>query len=197
MNTERENREQRPVGQFRPNMCFYHANPKGTGSAVKMNLHPAHDNTDGCIMLTIANQLTVGDRRAERPTFSTFDWENAICVKLDFNDLVQILQVFRGESESIGDGKGLYHVSAKGSTSIRLAHLVEPVAGYMLDLCRRAAGAEGDGVRARFLFSPAEALGLCEAVAGSLYLVCFGIPMLIPHDTTAYRAEARALRNIA
>ena len=48
------------LGSIRPSLCFYHANPKGTGSAVKMNLHPAHDYTDGCIMLKIANQMTVG-----------------------------------------------------------------------------------------------------------------------------------------
>jgi len=196
MSANAETNERRPVGLFRPNMCFYHANPKGTGSAVKMNLHPAHDDTDGCVMLTIANQKTVGDRRAANPTFSTFDWENAICVKLDFGDLTQILQVFRGECESINEGKGLYHVSPKGATSIRLAHLVDPVAGYMLDICRKANRENDDGVRARFLFGAAEALGLCEAIAGSLYLVCFGIPMLVPHDTSAYRAEVRGGRDV-
>jgi len=61
MNTSKENNERQPVGQFRPSFRFYHANPKGTGSAVKMNLHPAHDDEDGCIMLTIANQKTVGN----------------------------------------------------------------------------------------------------------------------------------------
>jgi len=195
-NANAETNERGRVGQFRPNMCFYHANPKGTGSAVKMNLHPAHDTTDGCVMLTIANQKSIGDRRAERPTFPTFDWENAICVKLDFNDLTQILQVFRGECESINEGKGLYHVSSRGATSIRLAHLVEPVSGYMLDICRKANRGDDDGVRARFLFGTAEALGLCEAIAGSLYLICFGIPMLVPHDTSAYRAEAREKRDV-
>jgi len=196
MNASYENRERQPVGQFRPDMCFYHANPKGTGSAVKMNLHPAHDNTDGCIMLTIANQKSIGDRRAERPTYSTFDWENAICVKLDFSDLTQMLQVFRGECESINEGKGLYHVSTKGATSIKLAHLVEPVSGYMLDISRKVSREDDNGLRARFLFGPAEALGLCEAIAGSLYLICFGIPMLVPHDTSAYKAEAREKRDV-
>jgi len=196
MNTNTNTNERQPVGQFRPSFRFYHANPKGTGSAVKMDLHPAHDDADGCIMLTIANQKTIGNRRAEVPTFPTFDWENSICVKLDFGDLTQMLQVFRGECESINDGKGLCHVSVKGMTSIRLAHLVDPVTGYMLDISRKASRENDDGTRARFLFGNAEALGICEAIAGSLYLICFGIPMLVPHDTAAYKAEARGVRDV-
>lgn len=193
MNNEKS--EQQPVGRYRPDLCFYHANSKGTGSAVKMSLHPAHDNTDGSIMLTIANQQTVGDRRANPPTFSTFDWDSAICVKLGFGDLTQMLQVFRGECESINEGRGLYHMSTKGATSIRLSHLVEPVTGYMLDICRKLRGDDDDGTRARMLFSSAEALGLCEAIAGSMYLVGFGIPMLVPHGASAGKAEARGARD--
>lgn len=196
MNTNNESRERQPVGMYRPSFRFYHANPRGTGSALKLDLHPAHDDVDGSIMLTIANQKTVGNRSAEVPTFPTFDWEGAICVKLDFNDLAQILQVFRGECESINEGKGLYHISTKGATSIKLAHLVDPVSGYMLDICRKASKEDDNGPRARFLFGSAEALGLCEAIAGSLYLICFGIPMLVPHDTSAYKAEARERRDV-
>jgi len=192
MNTDSRQQE---IGRFRPNLTFYHANPKGTGSAVQMNLHPAHDDTDGCIMLKMANQMTVGDRRGPNPTFSRFDWENAMCVKLDFSDLTQILQVLRGECESINDGKGLYHVSPRGSAIIRLSHLVEPVAGYMLDISRRPTGGGEVENRGRMLLSPSEALGLCETIAGSLYLVSFGIPMLVPHDTSVYRTETREIRN--
>jgi len=193
MNTE--NNQQPEIGRYRPNLSFYHANPKGTGSAVQMNLHPAHDYTDGCIMLKMANQMTVGDRRGPNPTYSRFDWENAVCVKLDFSDLTQILQVLRGECESINEGKGLYHVSPRGATSIRLSHLVEPVSGYMLEISRRPVGGGDAECRARMLLNPAEALGLCETIAGSLYLVSFGIPMLVPHETAAYRAESRELHN--
>ena len=175
MNTE--TKEQQPAVRYRPNLCFYHANQKGTGSAVKMNLHPAHDNVDGCIMMSIANQRTVGDRNGPTPTFPTFDWEGAIHVKLDFGDLTQVLQVFRGECESINDGKGLFHRSAKASTSIRLAHRLEPVPGYVLDVCRKQNGGGADETRAWMLFGDAEALGLQEAIAGSMYLISFGIPI--------------------
>ena len=188
--------EERPLGQYRPSLAFYRASPKGTGSAVKMNLHPAHDDVDGSIMLTIANQLTVGNRMGPNPTFPTFDWENAITVKLDFNDLTQILQVLRGETESINEGKGLYHRSPRGATGIRFYHLIDPVPGYALDISRKA-GKEGEETRAHFLFGPAEALGICEAIAGAIYIVAFGIPMLVPHDTTAYKATTKAMRHAA
>ena len=184
-----------PLGSIRPSLSFYHANPKGTGCAVRLRLHPAHDYTDGCIMLKIANQMTIGNPMGPNPTFATFDWENAMNVKLDFSDLCQMLQVFRGECESINDEKGLYHRSPLGLTRITLGHLVEPVPGYRLGVYRSSQKGRENDTHACILFNPAEALGLCEALAGSLYLVAFGIPMLVPHDTTAYKAQTREMRN--
>ena len=181
---------------FRPKLAFYHANSRGTGGAVSMDLHPAHGNKDGCIMMRIANQMTIGNRQGPNPTFPRFDWENAIVVKLGFDDLCQILQVFRGECESVGDGKGLIHVTAKASTSIRLRHMIEPVTGYSLEVYRTARNG-GEESRAHLLLSSAEALGLCESIAGAMYLVSFGIPMLVPHDTSEYRARAREVRDVA
>lgn len=187
--------EQKPTGAFRPNLSFYHANAKGTGSAVKMNLHPAYGTTDGCVMMTIANQMTVGDRRGPNPTYPRFDWERALCVKLDFNDLTHVLQVMRGECESINDGKGLYHTSAKGATSIRLAHFTETAQGYMLDVCRKSGKGGEDENRARILFSPAEALGLCAALSGAMCFICFGIPMAVSGDAAAGQADTRRMRD--
>ena len=185
------------LGSIRPSLCFYHANPKGTGSAVKMNLHPAHDYTDGCIMLKIANQMTVGTPMGPNPTFATFDWENAMTVKLDFGDLCQMLQVFRGECESINGEKGLYHRSPVGQTSIRLSHHVDPVPGYLLEIYRSSRTDKNADNRAWMFFKPAEALGICEAITGALYLVAFGIPMLVPHNTAAYREQTKEMRNVA
>ena len=184
-----------PLGSIRPSLSFYHANPKGTGCAVQLRLHPAHDYTDGCIMLKIANQMTIGNPMGPNPTFATFDWENAMNVKLDFSDLCQMLQVFRGECESINDEKGLYHRSPLGVTRITLGHLVEPAPGYRLGVYRSSQKGRENDTHASILLSPAEALGLCEALAGSLYLVAFGIPMLVPHDTTAYKAQTREMRD--
>jgi len=181
---------------YRPKLAFYHANPRGTGGAVSMDLHPAHGYKEGCIMMRVSNQMTVGNRQGPNPTFPRFDWENAIIVKLGFDDLCQMLQVFRGECESLGEGKGLYHATAKATTTIRLRHLVDAVTGYSLEVYRTSR-AGGEESRASILFSNAEALGLCEAIAGSMSVISFGIPVVLPHDTAAYEAEQKEFRNAA
>ena len=182
------------IGRYRPALTFYHPNGKGTGGAVEMKLHPAHDNVDGSIMLRIANQCAAADRRGPNVTYARFDWENAICVKLDFNDLCRMLQVFRGECESIEGDLGLFHQTARATTKIQLRHMVDPVSGYSLEVYRnfREGGA---GTHGHILLTAAEATGLCEAIAGSMSVVCFGIPMLVAHDTSAYEAQEREFRN--
>ena len=196
MNTDTNNATTPSPGTYRPKLAFYHATPKGTGCAVTWALHPAHDDIDGSIWLRVANQMTVGNRMGPNPTFPRFDWENPICVKLNFADLCTFLQVFRGECESINGDGGLLHRSPSGLTCIKLRHLVEPVQGYSLELYRTPPKG-GEERRAHILLSPAEALGLCESIAGAMYLVSFGIPMLVPHDTTAYRREVREARDVA
>lgn len=186
-----ENRE------FRPQFALYHANAKGTGCAMKMDLHPAHDAKDGCIMLSLASQKTVGQRGGERPVFATFDWENRICVKLDFADICRMLQVLRGECESIDDGKGLYHRSPRHTTRIVLRHMLEPVQGYSLEVYRSSPGGADDDRSARIILSAAEAMGIGIAFENSIGVICFGIPKVIPHDTSAYEAETRRMLNAA
>lgn len=180
---------------FRPKLALYHASSKGVGSALKFELHPAHDDTDGSIMLTIANQMTVGDLRSVNPVYPRFDWENAAKIKLGFNDLCGMLQVFRGEIENVNDGKGLYHNSAMWTTRIGFKHLIDPVPGYALEVYRNPRNREGESSRFHFMFSAAEAIGICEAISDSMGVVAFGIPVVIPHDTSAYEAKLKELRN--
>lgn len=182
-----------PSGVFRPSLAFYHANARGTGSALKLELHPAHDDTEGSIMATFAPQATIGGGRGNERTFSTFNWEGAVCVKLGFEDLCKILQVFRGETETINEGKGLYHRSPTGSVKIQLVHCLEEVTGYSFSVSKTLSDASERDIR--IFFAPWEALGLCESIANSLGVICFGIPMVIPHDTSAYRAKVKEVRN--
>ena len=168
MNTE--------IKTYRPSLVFYRANAKGTGSAMKMELHPAHGDTSGCIMATLASQKTVGDYRGPNPIYPTFDWENPITVKLDFIDLSKMLQVFRGECESIDEGRGLVHRSPKGLAYVRLAHLIDPIPGYRLEV-EFSAGA-GSVEKRTVMLMPCEALGLVAAIESSLGVICFGIPMV-------------------
>lgn len=181
---------------YRPKLTFYHPNARGTGCAAQFELHPAQGDLDGSIWLCAANQMTVGDRRGPNPTYPRFDWENRLIVKLDFNDLCKILQVFRGECESIDDGRGLYHTSAKASTRIVLRHVLEPMSGYSLEIYRTARSG-GEESSARIFFSPAEALGLCESIAGSMSVLVFGVPQDIPRTAPGALPVERTLDEAA
>ena len=187
-NAQSENEQK--LGVYRPQLALYHPNGKGSGGAAKFELHPAHNSSAGCVMLKMAAQSAVACRAGEATQFARFDWENAITVKLEFADISAMLQVFNGECESLGEGRGLYHRSAKAATKIAMRHIVEPKPGYSLDLYRTLPG--GQETSSRFFFSPAEALGLTEAVCGSMAVICFGIPMA--QTASAERAESAAAR---
>lgn len=166
-----------------PQLTMYHANAKGTGSAIKFTLHPARWDADngttisGCIMAKIANQSTIADRRSNPPRYATFDWDNSINVKLEFSDLTALLQVLRGECEQVGNGHGLYHVNAKRSQSIYFRHMIEPISGYAFEVYETSRDGKEE-TNARFVFSSAEALGFSIAIEQSFGLLAFGNPAM-------------------
>ena len=159
----------------RPRLEFYNPNSKGTGCAMAMALRPADSVGGGYIAVFFANQMTVGNPTEANPTFPTFDWENCVDVVLDFNDICAILQVLRGETESIYDGRGIFHKYKKCCQKIQMRHLVEPVCGYSFEVLEIPANG-GDEKRVHMLMSPAESLGICEAITGSMHLIAFGSP---------------------
>lgn len=159
-----------------PCLRFYHPNGKGTGCAMVMKLRPADATQDGFIVASFANQITVGNPTGDNPTYPTFDWENRVDVVLDFNDLCAILQVLRGETESIREGRGIFHKYNGCCQKIQLRHLIDPVCGYMFEVFEESKANGGDSRRAHMLLSPAESLGICEAISGSMYLIAFGSP---------------------
>lgn len=156
---------------------YYHANAKGTGSAIKFELHPAHDDTPGSIFVSLAMQKTVGTLQGGTQIFPTFDWKNRISLKLDRTDLSQILQVLRGMQESILDGKGLYHTSPTGNSIIKFAHQIDPRPGYMLSVWKKLPS--GEQMNAYFIFDVNEAFTLMLALERAMMYVCFGIPEVI------------------
>ncbi len=180
------------AADYRPQLAFYHPNARNTGSAVKFELHPAHGNSSGCIMMSLANQIVTAARTGQgNPTFARFDWQHRIVVKLDFADLSQMLMVLKGENEGADDQKGLFHRSAQAVTRILLRRVVEPVKGYSLDVYRTAVkgDAGANESKAHIFLSIPEAIGLACAVEGSMSVIAFGIPKIVPHDTSAYRAQ--------
>ena len=161
------NENKTSTGCNRPSLTLYHANARGTGSAIRFALHPSTADADGYISVAMAGQKTVGHS-------PTFDWDNAVEFRLMFADVAQFLQVFRGEVESIADGKGIYYRTPEYSLRVVLRHLIEPVYGYSLEVYRL--GADGADTSARFLLTSAEALGICCAFEDSLGLLVFGDP---------------------
>ena len=192
MNTNINNK-QKQYRNYRPKFSLYHANAKGTGCALKMEMHPALGDSDGYFMVGLAGQLTVGERRGSQPVYPTFDWNNAIYVKLDFSDITKMLEVFRGMTESIEDGKGLFHSSPSGTTKIILRHIQE--GGYSFDIFRSKAGVEGT-VGAHFVLSPNEAYGLALAMEDSLGAICFGVPS-IWSDGRSYEQKPQEQKDVS
>ena len=151
----------------RPAITMYHENARGTGTAIRLELHPANTDSDGSILATIAPQ------NAMKPVAS-FDWNNSISVRLCLMDIAKILQVFRGNYESIDDGKGLYHRTINGFTFVRLYHRIEPIGGYVLDVEHKQN--DGETVRLVFLMTYDEAFALAEAIDHAMLYVAFGVP---------------------
>ena len=182
---------------YRPKLCYYHANAKGTGSAVNLELHPAHwsaeGNIEGSIFMSIANQKTVGVRNGPETVFPSFDWKNRLTVRLTMSDISQMLMVFRGMAESVCDGKGLFHRSARYNTILKFEHRIEPCPGYTLEVYRRTHDGK-DQQHAFIAFSPAEAIGLSLAIEQSIGVIAFGIPAVRERRAPATAAEAAPLK---
>jgi len=174
---EKETRDAQPFVR-RARKVFYHPNGKGTGSALQLELHPAHEDTEGSVFLTIAPQRSIGVRMDTDTVHPTFDWRNAICLKLNLMDLAQLLQVLRGVQESLADGKGLFHRSSNASAIIKFEHRIEPVPGYLLDVSKKPLAGELRHVS--FFFRAAEAFACALMLEQALVYVAFGIPMVIP-----------------
>ena len=163
--------------EIRPRYTCCHPNAKGTGCAVRFELHPAHDYVEGSVFVTCAAQKTVGSYENGRKVMPTFDWENRITVRLSINEVAEFLEVFRGYREKLADGNGLFHRTAKANTVITLEHRMEPVPGYLFGVSRKTV--DGDLKRLGVLLSMKEALVLSESLAGALIYMAFGVPKVL------------------
>ena len=173
--------------EIRPRYSCCHPNAKGTGATVQFELHPAHGQVEGSLFATFAAQKTVGSYENGRKIMPTFDWENRITVRLDINEVAEMLEVFRGYREKMADGNGLFHRTAKANTVITLEHRLEPAPGYLFGISRKTV--DGDVRRLGILLSMKEALVLSESLAGALLYMAFGVPKVLAR---APKEEARA-----
>lgn len=159
----------------RPSMTLYHANARGTGTALRLELYPASPDAYGSILVTLASQKTFVENESGRP-IPIFDWENnALKFRLGILELAKVLQVFRGQYESIDEGKGLYCRTNKVRTIVRLTHCIEPVVGYVLDVSHNP-NDSGEVVSMQFALNECEAFALSEAISQAMLYVAFGVP---------------------
>ncbi len=68
-------------------------------------------------------------------------WEHGVTVSLGAVELAKILEVMRGHTESIDDGKGLYLRRADDWVVLRVSHMIEPLPGYRFEVVRCRNGA--------------------------------------------------------
>ena len=170
--------------EIRPRYLCCHPNSNGTGTSVKFELHPAHEYVEGSVFATFASQKTVGAYGEGERIPPTFDWANQITVRLTINEVAEMLEVFRGYRERLGDGNGLFHTTEFGNTVITLEHRLEPGPGYLFGVSRK--GFNGVHRRMAILLSMKESIVLSEALSSSMLYMAFGIPKVIA------RAERRS-----
>lgn len=132
---------------------IYHPSSRGVGSALMLELIPfVYGLPDsGRLEINIAPQD--GDE---------YDWAYDLCVSLDFEDVARMLMVFRGETESINDGKGI----TRRDCTFNISHVIEPIHGYRMILT------SGNRLVA-FMLKPAEALGISLALEHSMSKLVF------------------------
>lgn len=169
-------------GEFeaRPRYVCCHPNSHGTGTSVKFELHPAHDYVEGSVFATFASQKTIASFVDGRSQPATFDWENSITIRLTINEVAEMLEVFRGYRERMGDGKGLFHTTSCSNTVITLDHRLDPEPGYFFGVSRKSG--EGSLRRMKILLSMNEAIVLSEALSSSMLYMAFGIPKVFPRS---------------
>ena len=153
---------------------IFHANPKGTGMALSIELYPSHDACVAKVILSFIRQSDVArETTSGGHTFPKFDYAHRNSIRLDPLDAQNILEVFGGYTESINDGKGLFAVSAENRTTFTLRHTIDPVPGYVMTL--KVVKVEGGDTDERtFFISPTEAGMLNNALTASMGLLLFG-----------------------
>ena len=150
---------------------IYHANAKGTGSALGIELLPAVGESDGRVILCLASQKSIADRKDGEPIFPQFDHLNSICLSLDPLEVEKIIEVVEGSAESINDGKGIFHVLAGKVSNFKFSHVIDPVCGYRLEIERRC---DGNTDKVAIFLSSSEGNMLAHGFKASMGLLLFG-----------------------
>lgn len=162
-------------------VCFYHPNAKGTGSALRIEPRINRHCGDryNCFFMELAAQREVARRHGGERSFARFDWERKITVKLGFADVCELLTVLEGRLPHVGgDRKGLYHQTASGNTLISFS--LDTARGtFFLSVSRKSA--DGQEVqRIGIGLTEVEATGLRCLFQTGLFFITF--PAALKHS---------------
>ena len=159
----------------RDGIAFFHPNKEGTGAAARLEpkINRAGDDRGNCFFLEMAEQKTAASRNGGGFVPASFDWENKITVKLDFQDICHLLAVLEDRTEHAGGKRdGLYHQNGQSSAMIRLRK--HESGGYLLGLSRKR-GDEEEARRVGTVLSEVEAVGLRQVFSVGLFFMA--LPM--------------------
>lgn len=151
--------------------ALYHANAKGTGTALRMGVCNASESGVGYLTIEMAAQKEIGNKAGT--VSAMFDWDGKWGTRFRPSEIAKMLQVFRGINESIDYGRGLCHRTADGNITHRiwLRHVFNTASVYPFEVAR--VEGEKQAVKRTFVFADYEALALCEALSGSMSRICF------------------------
>lgn len=156
----------------RPTFNICHANGKGTGTAMKVELNHAEGIAEGSVVISLVRQTSVATREGCKPVYPTFGWGDRITVKLDPIEVERVLEVFAGNTEAINDGQGLFHARVDGTTAVfKLRHHINPVPCYLLTIEETE---DGETDQRNIALSPTEAGMLYHGLVASMGLLLFG-----------------------
>ena len=179
MQTENSAASRNNGGNQRGRVTFYHANAKGTGTAlqVELRLNRNGESRQNCMFFDMARQKTAATRDESGRTPATFDWAGKVTVKIDFPDICELLTVLEGRCDHVGGTRdGLYHEAGNANTIISFKRNAEP-AGYALGISKRSKA--GDPIfRGQIVLSDPEGIGLRCLLQGSLFPMTLGSAML-------------------
>ncbi len=97
----------------------YKANKQGTGAASEWQLSFKHQEkfSPWKLFFSIAKQLEKDEKGNPR-----FDWDHAICVKMDISDISEILAVLEGAQKEAGYGGKIFHKHGEDNKIINFIH---------------------------------------------------------------------------
>ena len=140
---------------------IFRPNSKWTGALLRVAL------TDrGNIKFSIYPQM-----QSDGIGIPGFSKEDGVSFIVDWRDLAEMLMVFRGECESLEDGKGILCIHKDGWSKIMLRNVIEPMHHYALDIYDSRSDVERHW---DFQLSLPEALGLSLIIEGVLHHTLIG-----------------------